>query len=188
MGLSIHYSGSFKKSASLPQMIEEVRDVIRVRNWEHFIFETDILPDEDPENTIYGICFTPPECETVFLSFLSDRKLISPPLIEFGDQHDGKKENFIFVKTQYAGPEIHKLIIDFLKYLSAKYFDDFMMVDEGKYWETGDEQILKAQFDRYNMLMDRVANALENFPRKESEDFEEYLRRILSQDPDAAQS
>ena len=42
MGLSIHYSGSFRNGASLSEMIEEVRDIVEVYEWEYSIFEKQI--------------------------------------------------------------------------------------------------------------------------------------------------
>ena len=42
MGLSIHYSGSFRNGASLSEMIEEVRDIVEVYDWEYLIFEKQI--------------------------------------------------------------------------------------------------------------------------------------------------
>lgn len=40
MGLSIHYSGSFKEDASLAEMIEEVKEIAEVYKWEYNRYET----------------------------------------------------------------------------------------------------------------------------------------------------
>ena len=49
MGLSIHYSGRLRKAASLPALIEEVKDVSDVYGWKYYIFETH-FPDGVFEN------------------------------------------------------------------------------------------------------------------------------------------
>jgi hypothetical protein len=83
------------------------------------------------------------------------------------------------VKTQYAGIEIHKLVIHLLKYLSKKYFADFKLDDEGQYWETESEKLLQKKFNQYNSLFDNVSYALQNYPVKSGENFNQYFERIL---------
>ena len=63
-------------------------------------------------------------------------------------------------KTQYAGPEAHIAIIKLLKYISGKYLTNFIVNDEGKYWDTGDEKILYAEFEKYNLLVNMVGEVL----------------------------
>src|SRR5450432_4083360 len=76
IGLSIHYSGSFNNQASFTEMIEELKDIPEIYKWPCHIYE-----NRFPENradkkaynsSIYGISFTPPNCETIFLCFLSN--------------------------------------------------------------------------------------------------------------------
>ncbi|MEZ4823844.1 MAG: hypothetical protein R2942_16140 [Ignavibacteria bacterium] len=42
--------------------------------------------------------------------------------------------------------EAHKIIIDLFEYLSEKYFKEFELKDESRYWETGNEEILRQSF------------------------------------------
>lgn len=69
---------------------------------------------------IYGIAISPPRCEAVWLSFLSNRKMSGPSqLMVFGNTENTEHQEYLyrlFTKTQYAGVEIHKLIIHLLKY------------------------------------------------------------------------
>ncbi len=187
MGLSIHYNGSFKVGASLPEMIEEVEEVAKVHKWKYRVFETE-FPDpnfrsEKYSDKIYGIHFTPPDCETVSISFLSNGKMSTAMHLEFyGNSDDKDYQEYLYtisVKTQYAGIQIHMLIIHLMKYLSNKYFGRFEMYDEGKYWETGDQKILEEIFGRYNLIMDRFATALQTIPSNGGENLEEYLLRIF---------
>jgi len=100
----------------------------------------------------------------------------------FGKRSRKDKELLLYTissKTQYAGPDVHMLIINLLKYLSGKYFINFKLSDEGQYWETGDEKILQENFSRYNALLDGVSYAFQNFPMKKGETLETYFERVL---------
>lgn len=185
MGLSIHYNGRFNKNLSLSEMIEEVKDIAEIHNWKYTIFEIQ-FPEKvinSLDDTLYGICFSPPKCEPVWLCFLSNGRMSSPiNLKSFGNSTDGKDKEYLYLlstKTQYAGIEVHKLIIHFLKYISKKYFNEFYLADEGKYWETGDEKLLENIFNDYNSLMESFDSALKQIPSKPQENMEEYLIRIL---------
>lgn len=189
MGLSIHYSGSFSKQASLAEMIEEVKDIAEIYKWKYFIYEEQFplncLGKETFNKKIYGISFTPTDCETICLSFLSNGKMSSSLRLKYYGKSTNKEEKqyltMLAVKTQYAGIEAHKLIIHLLKYLSKKYFTNFKLEDEGHYWETGDEKLLKKNFKRYNDLLYNVSYALQNYPVKPTETFEQYFKRVLKQ-------
>jgi hypothetical protein len=187
MGLSIHYSGSFNPSASLEEMVEEVVEIIKVYQWKHDIFETRFLKggfDKPYDGKIYGIMFSPPSCEPVFLTFLSNGRMSSDSHLRFfGNSSDEKEQKYLYMlstKTQYAGIKTHMLIIHLLKYLTNKYFREFHLTDEGNYWETGDEKLLEATFKRYNDLVNSVTDALETFPVKTGETMEEYLSRLMA--------
>jgi hypothetical protein len=196
MGLSIHYRGELNDTAALPELIYEVKDIAEIYKWNYHIFKdhfpgtifTKASPVKNPGKAyydwnIYGICFTPPECETVFLTFLSDGKMSSPVNLDlFGKTVTGSESDYIYmlsVKTQFGGIEVHKLIIHLLRYLDKKYFKNFKVTDEGKYWETGNEKLLEENFKRYNDLMESFTSALENNPRKINETFESYFERII---------
>ncbi|MCL4549816.1 MAG: hypothetical protein M1495_14735 [Bacteroidetes bacterium] len=60
-----------------------------------------------------------------------------------------------------------------------KYFQEFEVIDEGHYWETGNEMLLEKTFEKYNDLLDSVGLALENIPMTSDETFEQYFSRIL---------
>ena len=67
-----------------------------------------------------------------------------------------------FTKTQYAGPDAHMAIIKLLRYLENKYFSAFELQDEGMYWETMDEKILRNQFLKYEFALNALTAALSN--------------------------
>jgi hypothetical protein len=188
MGLSLHYSGSFREGESLSKMIEELKDIMEVFKWDYHIFEKEFPNQPNLENiydeNIYCICLSPPKCEPIFLCFLSNRKMSSPIHLQFyGKTADKEEQKYLYmlsVKTQFAGIEIHKIIIELFRYLEKQgYFSDLKIVDEGEYWETGDEKRLKDIFSKYNNLLDQVSLALESIPTQEGESLEKYFERLM---------
>jgi len=187
MGLAFHYSGSFDKSASLSAMIEEVKDISAVNKWQYTVFEQSFpshsFDTENYDQKIYGICFSPSEGEPVWLCFLSNGKMSSPPNLQFFGITDapGDRERLYMLstKTQYAGVEVHQRIIDLLRYLRPRYFSDLKVSDEGQYWETGDKGLLKETFKRYDTALQIVGTALENNSILPGETFEEYFQRVF---------
>jgi hypothetical protein len=165
MGLSIHYSGTIKDAAQIPKLIEEVQDVCTIFDW-HYQF----IDDE----SLTGIFFTPPGCETLCLSFLPNGQLASWARILY----DIEPATVISVKTQFAGMDVHKTIIKLLQYLSAKYFSRFDLQDEGGYWETGDETVLARQFDIYDGLLNKVQSVLSDFKVDAGATKEELVKRL----------
>lgn len=187
MGLSIHYSGSFNAEASLHEMIKEVKDIAEIYKWHYTVYSNEFpvnsLGKKSYNQNIYGISFTPPECETIDLCFLSNGRMSSALHLKFyGDATNKNEARYLYmlsVKTQYAGIETHKLIIHLMKYLAPKYLLDFTLSDEGGYWESGDESLLKEAFKRYNNLIESFSSSIENFPIQEGESVEAYFERLL---------
>jgi hypothetical protein len=186
MGLSIHYSGSFNPAASLEEMIEEVKDIAEIHKWKFLITETSFPKesnsDEEYDGDIYGIMISPPECEPVFLTFLSNKKMCSITGLQFFGQPDSaENEKYLYMlstKTQYAGIEVHKQVIHLLKYISQKYLLDFQLTDEGEYWETGDVKHLEKRFALYTHLIESFASAIEGTNKEASESYEDFIARI----------
>ncbi len=107
-----------------------------------------------------------------------------PNLKFWGESKDEQEKKYLYMlsaKTQFAGSTTHKLIVHLLKYLSKKYLNEFNVIDEGNYWETGDEILLEQTFEKYNYFLNAVGDALEYTPLKEGEDFETYFLRIMKQ-------
>jgi len=188
MGLSFHYQGCIAKPEYLPELIDEVRDIVTVLGWEYVIHEQQFtsgmfgLPGYN--NLIYGISLTPPNCETVSISFLSNGRISDEPhLLFFGRTPIQQEKEYLYmlsVKTQFAGMAVHQILIQLFRYLDKKYFVDFTLDDEGNYWETNDEELLKATFKKYTDLLDNFSFAIENFPAQTDETIETYFERLFS--------
>jgi hypothetical protein len=187
MGLSLHYSGTFRDTASLAKMVSEIEDIVEVYKWEYNIYKEEFANENESEvlneENIYGISFTPPECETVFMCFLSNRKMSSPANLKFYSKlRDRAEQEYLYmlsVKTQFAGVEVHKVIIALFRYLKKQdYFENLKIIDEGEYWETGDEKLLQDNFKQNCDLIEDFSFAIENISVKDDEPYEKYLERI----------
>ncbi len=158
MGLSIHYSGYIIKRAMIIPLIEEVQDICKALIW-----STHIIDDEK----IKGISFAPNGSEPVFLFFNTDGRIVSLANL-VGQLIPGNSygEDILFTvstKTQYAGEDAHIAIIKLLKHFSKKYLKNFTLYDEGYYWKTGDENILRKQFQNYQAALDTFCEVLKDF-------------------------
>ncbi len=178
MGLSIHYSGQIINEELLESLIEEVTDICESLEWKTHLF--DGIGDE---NHLRGISFAPDESEPIFLTFLPCWRICSPVNLMCRDTYDGIRfdKELMYTsstKTQYAGPDAHMAIIKLLKYLSGKYLTNFTLSDEGYYWETGDEKIVRARFETHNFLLNVVGDALNGLPVIPGETSDSLLERI----------
>ena len=187
MGLSIHYSGRLKEAVTLPKLIEDVKDVAIVEKWDYFVFENEFenqqFSDEIIIKNLYGIMITPPNCESLCFTFLTNGKMSG--ILNYAVlQMDGKiNENLTYsvaANTQYSGFENHKKIILLLDFIEKKYLENFTCVDDGNYWETRDEELLKETFIRYTNLINSFSSSIEMLPKNENENIEDYLLRAAN--------
>ena len=188
MGITIHYKGKLKEDASVSHMIEEVKDISENYNWPYDVLDTDLpqttFPETEPDGKLYGIVFSPPDCDPVWLTFLSNRMICSVmnllPAMECADENEDMLY-WCFTKTQFAGPEIHKTIVAILKYISAKYMEYIEVEDEADYWESGDAELLLANFRKNEALIDYVGDSVAFSEQKSNESIEEVILRILKE-------
>ena len=116
MGLSINYKSSFKNEALLKAMIEEVKDIAEIYEWKYTI-ENNHFPKKTfgklgYDGKLYGISFTPPNSETISLTFLSNGKMCCGARLKFFGNSDNENDklylSMLSSKTQYAGSTNHK--------------------------------------------------------------------------------
>ena len=173
MGLSILFSGTIKNVQLIPQLTEEVQDICNELDWSHHVFD-----DED----FKVICFSPPECEPVFLTFHNSPELASPVTWQFG-----LPTSPISTKTQFAGMQAHVALLKLLKHLKEKYFAVFELDDEGGYWNMWDKEVLKKQFGRYDFLLNALTETLKDFksqPGETAESLADRLEKFLEEQQD----
>lgn len=190
MGLSFHYSGSIANPKFLPELIEEVLDIAKIYGWKNSIYEISFPNNclsgiNEYSDEIFGISITPPGCETIDICFLSNGRMSSPIHLKFyGKTKDQEESPFLYlisVKTQFSNPFIHATVIQMFRHLNNRYFSNFTLSDEGQYWETNDEEILKSNFAKYDALLDSFSLGLETLPMKANESFEDYFTRLFEQ-------
>jgi hypothetical protein len=187
VGLSIHFQGKIKSYELISEMMIEVEDICKSMGWQYQLLEPknkiktskSKKPVKYTPHDVKGICFTPPESETVSLTFLPDATLVCPAkLIYYDPATNDLMIECIHVKTQFAGPELHIALLKLLRYLRDKYFESFELNDEGEYWDKWDENVLKQQFSKYNFLLDSVAEALSGMKAVPGETTESLADRI----------
>jgi hypothetical protein len=183
MGLSFHYKGALKNPTLLKKMIEEVTDISQANQWKFHVFE-EAFPNaaftvDSYNDSVYGICFSPPNCEVVCLTFLSNGKMDAFYNFEpWNVSINELDETYLSVKTQFAGPEIHKQLINLFDYINKKYFENFDLTDEGNYWETKNDQLLEDTFEKHTNLINGFDSLLDTIPIGKHETIEAYLIRI----------
>ena len=169
MGVTIHYRGRLNDIGALPSLIDEVKDIATTMGWPFTVLDDDwsqpctatlragaVQPTIDGNLGLKGIQIHPhEECEPLALFFDKDGYLRSPMtmlLILDGTLKADKAS--VFIKTQFAGPDVHVWVIGFLKYLKKRHIANLKVMDEGRYWETGD----RAELER---LMEFIASKLD---------------------------
>ena len=187
MGLTIHYNGKLKNANDLKSLIDDVKDVAIAEKWDYFVFEDQFENNSfseiiDREN-LYGIMITPPKSEPFSMSFLSNGRMSS--ILNFNVMQLENEINedlvyAVFTKTQYSGYENHKKLILLLDFINKQYLEDFECIDDGYYWESRDEDLLKKTFEKYTNLIDGFTSSIEMIPMNESEKLEDYLIRLAS--------
>ena len=175
MGLSIHYRGRLKTPDLISSIIDELTDICRSLGWETSCLDEDFSRENtsQPVHTgkgaeitghlpLKGVGIAPGKgCEGV--SFFFDRvgNLIAPLTMAISGPVKGELP-WAAVKTQSAPLDIHITLIKLFRYLKKKYFEIFEVEDEGSYWETGDEVLLRKK-------MEFLAGKIEAFGKMLSE-------------------
>jgi hypothetical protein len=199
MGLSFHYSGKIRSVSAIDLLTSEVEDICKSLGWEYYIWkrkshrkkkiknEKGSVVKYTPED-VTGIDVTPPDSETLFLTFLPDGTLCSPvKLMFYNPENNDLLIEVIHTKTQFAGPDVHITLMELLRYLEGKYFQKLKVDDEGMYWGRWDKEVLLARFETYNKMFNLMSEALTTLKAEPGETvtqlanrLEAYLRRRLS--------
>ena len=125
MGVTIHYNGTLANTEEAEALLKHASALAAKLNWDFEIVDT-----PNPRIAI----FPHPNCEP----------------LTFDPNENGLLENW--VKTQFAGPEIHMQIVDFLAQM-APYFENLVVEDEAEYWETRNRETLENHMDQINEVL-----------------------------------
>lgn len=144
MGVSIHYKGIIDNADKIGSFMSEIEDISKEMGWEYTLID-------DKEKQLEGIITKPhDESESMALLFDPQGKLHSlSDLIfdDFAEEFQGEAFDYASLKTQYAPLDTHIAVVKLLRYVKSKYIGNLEVIDEGDYWDTMDEGILKEKMD-----------------------------------------
>jgi hypothetical protein len=151
MGVTIHFDGHLKDEAAYYQLLDAVISIAKANSWSTEAIESKVTTlsrvrdeqDWDYVGPVRGIVISIAEdCDPVRLEF--DRDLYVQE----------------FIKTQFAGSQVHLKVLELLKALKP-FFRDLKVEDEGEYWETGNLQHLT---EHMNRAQKAIEAELEKYP------------------------
>lgn len=161
MGLSIHYRGQLKDRKKIYKLRKELIDISKEMGWEYTLIEKN-KDDKDTVPPLYGIIITTANgCEMLSFIFDDDGNMRHPVALQYFD-YDDKNQLYVSVKTQFATPEDHIIIIKLLSYIKKVYVNNLNVMDEGEYWDSSDKERLVYLFNFLKEKIEMVANLIEN--------------------------
>lgn len=186
MGVCIYYNGKIKSMDLIEVLCDEVEDIAKVNQWkyDHININT---KEGSKLPSVKGIRMTPPDCETVSFVFNEEGRLVSLAWLSISDTNNEDVGDYIyfnFFKTQFAGVELHIQLVNMLKFLSQKYFDEWECTDDAKYYETGDIKELERQMGVINRGIAAISDAFEEHGDKlnKKEDFVNLVKDVFNHD------
>jgi hypothetical protein len=175
MGVTIHYRGRLDDLGQLARLCDEMADIARAMGWETTRLDDDWERPADARLRftskgaqidghlgLKGILLKP-NVDAESLSFLFDRAGNLRSVMDVVSIVDGTlnpEDAWVFVKTQFASPEVHAWIVGLLKYVKKRYVSDLQVSDEGQYWETGDIRILREKMEFLGKKIEQLSTAL----------------------------
>jgi hypothetical protein len=84
-----------------------------------------------------------------------------------------------FTKTQFANVTTHVALCNLLRFLGDKYFEDWEVCDEGRYYETGNLEYLAQVMGFLNAAINDMAEALETVPAAPGVSLETHVLDIV---------
>lgn len=180
MGITIHYRGKLNNPEDIGKIQSEMSDIAKEFNWTFTIID-------DVEQNVNGIIVKPHE-DSESLSILVNKNLhlISLAALIFNEA-DEESAKFVATKTQFAPIHVHISIIKLLKYLKKKYINNLEVNDEGDYWKTMDENVLKEKMDFLASRIDLLGDVLDahlgeledvGSPEEIADKLEEILKKL----------
>lgn len=177
MGVTIHYRGRLRRSTDIQSITLKIKDLCQSAGWSHQLVGT----EPDQADGLQGIHFQAhPRCESIWMTF--DRAGVLHNPVSFDDPDPQLRDKnglpYLSTKTQFAGPETHVLVCKLLRYLADKYCDVFIVLDEGRYYETGRLRYLTEAMDYLDDVIRDLSESLEILPGREGESLEEQILGI----------
>ena len=146
MGVTIHFSGKLGSPSALDQLISQVSSFAEKHGWpvwpivEDLVTLNRVINEQDVEyvGPIRGIGVQPHK-DAEPLQFEVDDSLFVQD----------------YCKTQFAGSETHKTIVELMRRLEP-LFVELDIYDEAEYWDTGDENLLCNNIEQVDRMINKV--------------------------------
>ncbi len=105
------------------------------------------------------------------------------PVIKDGDQDKDHMDVIysISVKTHFFTKDAHLKLVELLRYLGKKYFEDFKLIDESEYAKNKDVGDLTDKLSDINHLIETFQEAMEGKKIETPEDFIDFLKVFRKQ-------
>ena len=200
MGVTIHYRGTLDDAERIQDLQRELADIAQSMGWEYSMLDDDwtVPPDatlvHKPGSAtikghlgLKGISLLPGgggESLSFFVDAAGRLRSIMDIILQCEGRSDPNTA-WVFVKTQFASPDVHVWIVGLLKYLQKRYFSNLEVDDEGDFWETGDRTALETKMRLLNEKMDELASdlttakSLGNFSGLSAEDIATRIENFL---------
>jgi len=196
MGVTIHYRGSLTDKKQIHSLIDELEDIAKSVNGSCMVIDEDWSkkPDAHFEHdstgraTIQGNCGLKgvildlhEKCESLQLCFNASGLITSPLDVALSaeENYAVSPDDWMFIKTQFAGPEVHVAVVELLRYLKGKYIHDLEVHDETGYWENKDFRAVEQQMSLINRGIESISNRLETVPIESKDDIVKQIEIAL---------
>ncbi len=195
MGLSIHYRGTLTDKNQIYPLIDELEDIAKSMQWEYRLFDEDWSqrPDATLEKGEAGtlkiegdarlkgvILNVHEDCESLSLCFDASGAITSLLNVALNAEEGYPSgPQWLSVKTQFAGPEVHVAVVKLLRYLKSKYLHDLEVNDESGYWETDDYGAVVENIDLINRGIAAITRRLEAARPESTDDIIAQIEKAL---------
>jgi hypothetical protein len=106
------------------------------------------------------------------------------PQPEISDSPEGMDaENMIFnisVKTFFEKPESWVRLMEFIRYISEKYFTDFTLEDESQYWNSQSTDLWHSKWEDIHSFMHTFDDMIKDEHIESTEDFLSFIRKMAA--------
>lgn len=189
MGVTIHYGGRIKSIELVDDLVDEMVEICNANEWKYQIIgsEKPTNPTEDHSLPhLKGISFGPDKSESISFTFTESGQLLSPMVAMFQQHEPEQTKDMVhhaFTKTQFAGPDFHIKIVNIMKYVASKYFDEWHVNDESNYYQTEDRDHLIECMGIIDRSLAALNDAFDahgaDMSSKSEEEIKDFIGKIL---------
>lgn len=145
-GITIHYEGKLASTNALTNVLDAATNFATQHGWKWVAVQTNRVEmtrffhekEQKYIGPLTGVVLFPHEmCEPLHIEFGSDLVMQD------------------FVKTQFAGVEVHIAVVEFLRRVKP-LCQELNVFDDSEYWETNDRPMLESHINTVNKLVTQM--------------------------------